>query len=401
MPHDGNKGLGEMNSSASEYVDRFRAFYREHFDGQSSDGNSIQRARAYRAALADAGLAGLDIPRHLGGVGLDTDIAASIQLEISEQIPAEESIFGIGLNMAVPTILEFGSDDLQQRVIPPSLRGDVIWCQLYSEPGAGSDLAGLTTKAEQDGDEWVVTGQKVWTSGAQHADLGILIARTAPDLPKHSGISMFVIDMHQPGVTVRPLVQMTGVAEFNEVFLDEARVPARNVVGELNGGWSLAVRLLAHERTSLGRTFTPATGRSKTGRQPLRYSQLRERAVTLGRSDDPVIADLLAEVYIGEHIIEWNGERNLHPSIGKLWRTRQGRLAAQVAHLIGGPYAGAWEESDEDADYWAYHVLNCRGMSLGGGTDEIQRNTLGERALGLPREPSTDREMPFRDLPRN
>ena len=390
-----------MNSSASEYVDRFRAFYREHFDGQSSDGNSIQRARAYRAALADAGLAGLDIPRHLGGVGLDAPIAAAIQLEISEQVPPEESVFGIGLNMAVPTILEFGSDDLQQRVIPPSLRGDVIWCQLYSEPGAGSDLAGLTTKAEQDGDEWVVTGQKVWTSGAQHADLGILIARTAPDLPKHSGISMFVIDMRQPGVTVRPLVQMTGVAEFNEVFLDEARVPARNIVGELNGGWSLAVRLLAHERTSLGRTFTPATGRSKTGRQPLRHSQLHERAITLGRSDDPVIADLLTQVYIGEHLIEWNGERNLHPSIGKLWRTHQGRLAAQVAHLIGGPYASAWEKSDEDADYWAYHVLNCRGMSLGGGTDEIQRNTLGERALGLPREPSTDREMPFRDLPRN
>ncbi|MGA1437630.1 MAG: acyl-CoA dehydrogenase, partial [Ilumatobacteraceae bacterium] len=131
------------------------------------------------------------------------------------------------------------------------------------------------------------------------------------------------------------------------------------------------------------------------------HSQLHERAVTLGRSDDPVIADLLTQVYIGEHLIEWNGERNLHPSIGKLWRTHQGRLAAQVAHLIGGPYASAWEKSDEDADYWAYHMLNCRGMSLGGGTDEIQRNTLGERALGLPREPSTDREMPFRDLPRN
>lgn len=212
---------------------------------------------------------------------------------------------------------------------------------------------------------------------------------------------MFVIDMNQPGVTVRPLVQMTGVAEFNEVFLDEARVPADNMVGELNNGWSLAVRLLAHERNSLGRSFTPATGHSKTGRQPLRHSQLCERAEQLGRTGDAVIRDQLAQVYIGEKLIEWNGERDLHPSIGKLWRTRQGRLAAQVAHLIGGPLAGAWEADDIDADYWAYHVLNCRGMSLGGGTDEIQRNTLGERALGLPREPSVDREVPFRDLPRN
>ena len=391
-----------MNDVITEFVERFDAFYGDHF-GQSAgkEERSIDAARAYRRALSDAGLAGLDVSRELGGVGLDSATAASIQLALADRIPPEESIFGIGLNMAVPTILEFGSRELQQRVVPQSLRGDVIWCQLYSEPGAGSDLAGLTTKAERDGDEWVVTGQKVWTSGAQHADLGIMIARTAPDLTKHSGITMFVIDMHQPGVTVRPLVQMTGVAEFNEVFLDEARVPAENMVGELNGGWSLAVKLLAHERNSLGRSFTPATGRSKTGRQPLRHSQLCERAAQLGRKEDAVTRDLLAKVYIGEKLIEWNGERNLHPSIGKLWRTRQGRLAAQVAHLIGGPLATAWEDDDIDADYWVYHVLNCRGMSLGGGTDEIQRNTLGERALGLPREPSIDREVPFRDLPRN
>lgn len=391
-----------MNDVITEFVERFDAFYGDHF-GQSAgkEERSIDAARAYRRALSDAGLAGLDVSRELGGVGLDSATAASIQLALADRVPPEESIFGIGLNMAVPTILEFGSRELQQRVVPPSLRGDVIWCQLYSEPGAGSDLAGLTTKAERDGDEWVVTGQKVWTSGAQHADLGIMIARTAPDLTKHSGITMFVIDMHQPGVTVRPLVQMTGVAEFNEVFLDEARVPAENMVGELNGGWSLAVKLLAHERNSLGRSFTPATGRSKTGRQPLRHSQLCERAEQLGRKEDAVTRDLLAKVYIGEKLIEWNGERNLHPSIGKLWRTRQGRLAAQVAHLIGGPLATAWEDDDIDADYWVYHVLNCRGMSLGGGTDEIQRNTLGERALGLPREPSIDREVPFRDLPRN
>ena len=390
-----------MTSPVAQFTERLLSFYEDERARRSTEDDPITRARNYRQRLFAAGLAGLSIPTDLGGQGLSANEAAAITAACSRHQPPEESIFGIGLSMAVPTILEYGSNELQQRVVPPSLSGDAIWCQLYSEPGAGSDLAGLTTRAVHDGDEWIITGQKVWTSGAQHSDLGILIARTNPDAPKHSGITMFVIDMRQPAVTVRPLVQMTGVAEFNEVFLDEARVPHDNIVGTVNEGWPIAVRLLAHERASLGRTFTSSKGLSKAGRQPLPFDRLLHRARSAGLTTDTITRDELASVYIGEKLIGWNASRGLHPSIGKLWRTIQGRAAAQLAHRIGGPFAAAWEHSDAEADYWAYHVLNCRGMSLGGGTDEIQRNTLGERVLDLPREPMPDKNTPFRDLPHN
>ena len=386
----------------SDFEGQVRSFYESVPALLDGTVGRIARGKLYRRALCDAGLAGVSMPTEFGGRGLPSEYEAALRRVSLPLLPPEESLFGIGLGMAIPTIRDHGSPDLQRRFIPPALRGDEIWCQLYSEPGAGSDLAGLTCRAVRDGDEWIVTGQKVWTSGAQHSDLGILIARTDSDLPKHRGITMFVIHMRQPGVTVQPLVQMTGVAEFNEVFLDEARIPHDWVVGEVNGGWALAVALLAHERSSLGRgTTTAADGKSKAGRQPLPYTALLERARRQGRADDPLIRQALAKAYMAERIVPWTAQRRLHPSIGKLWRTIQGWHAAQLAHQLGGPLGAAWESDDVDADYWAYHVLNCRGMSLGGGTDEIQKNTLGERVLGLPREPGPDRDTPFRDLPHN
>ncbi len=362
----------------------------------------IARARAYRSALAQAGLSGLSYPTELGGQGLDPEYERRFSAIAKDSVPGEAAMLGIGLGMALPTIATYGSPELQRRFIPPGLRGDEVWCQLFSEPGAGSDLAGLTCRAERDGDQWIVTGQKVWTSGAHHADLGILIARTDADRPKHRGVTMFVIEMNQPGVQVRPLVQMTGVAEFNEVFLDQAEIPADWVVGEVNGGWALAVALLAHERTTLGKgTKTDDKAKSKAGRSPLPYEGLAALAKAKGRTNDPLVRQSLAAIYTHELIIPALRAREIHPSVGKLWRTRQGRLAAQLAHELGGPNAVAWETTDTEADYWAYHVLNCRGMSLGGGTDEIQRNTIGERVLGLPREPGPPRDTPFRELPRN
>ena len=310
--------------------------------------------------------------------------------------------------MAMPTIRDHGADELRARFLRPGLRGDEIWCQMYSEPGSGSDLAALTTRADLDGDEWIVSGQKVWTSGAQHSQFAILLARTDWDAPKHRGITMFVLPMEQPGVTVRPLVQMTGVSEFNEVFLDEARIPRGWVVGEVNGGWATAVALLGHERqqTGTGSMGGASTSRSKAGRSPIPVDQLIALAARAGRTSDPIVRQDLARLHSGERIVAWLGARGPHPSIGKLWRTRQGRAAADLAAVLAFPASPAWEPDLGDArnaddDYFAYHVLNCRGMSLGGGTDEIQRNTLGERALGLPREPGPDRDTPFRELPRN
>ncbi len=356
----------------------------------------------------DDGLAALDYPVEHGGRGLGHQHLQVWREESRGRIPREDAMFGIGVGMAMPTIRDHGSDALKRRFLAPGLRGDELWCQMYSEPGSGSDLASLSTRAVADGDEWIITGQKVWTSGAQQSQFAILLARSNFDAPKHRGITMFILPMDQPGVDVRGLVQMTGVSEFNEVFIDEARVPKDWVVGDVNDGWATAVALLGHERQQTGTKSMSgeADSRSKAGRSPIPVAQLVDLARRAGRIDDAVIRQELARLHSGEQVVRWIGARNLHPSIGKLWRTKQGRAAADLAAALAFPGSPAWgsdldDPRNLDDDYFAYHILNCRGMSLGGGTDEIQRNTLGERALGLPREPSVDRDTPFNELPRN
>ncbi len=354
--------------------------------------------------LFDAGLGGIDYPVAYGGRDLSAEHVQVYGEESQGHVPRDDAVYGIGVGMALPTLRDHGTDELKERFIRPGLRGEEIWCQMYSEPGSGSDLASLATRAELDGDEWVVTGQKVWTSGAQNSQFAILLARTDADAPKHRGITMFILPMEQDGVSVRPLVQMTGQSEFNEVFLDEARLPRDWVVGDVNGGWRTAVALLAHERvqTGVGSMSGSATQRSKSGRTPIPVAQLTELAEKAGRLDDPLVRQDLARLHSGERIVGFLKARtDVHPSIGKLWRTKQGRAAADLAGRLSFPASPAWEHDDVDDDYFNFQILNCRGMSLGGGTDEIQRNTLGERALGLPREPSTDRDTPFRDLLKN
>lgn len=388
--------------------EEFRSQVEEFFDDTLPgvlDGvvGTMARAKAWRAALFDHGLAALDYPAEFGSNS--NPIYSDIYQEVSRgRVPREDATFGIGVGMALPTIRDYGSDELKARFIKPGLRGDEIWCQMYSEPGSGSDLASLSTRAILDGDEWVVSGQKVWTSGAQHSQFAILLARTDVDAPKHRGITMFVMPMEQAGVTVRPLVQMTGASEFNEVFMDEARIPKDWIVGQLNGGWATAVALLAHERVQTGTASMSgsANQRSKAGRSPIPVAQLIELAEARGCLSDPVVRQELARLHSGERIVAWIGARSgMHPSIGKLWRTKQGRAAADLAARLAFPASPAWPDDAEAEDYFAYHILNCRGMSLGGGTDEIQRNTLGERALGLPREPGPDRNTPFRELLNN
>jgi len=369
---------------------------------------TIARARAWRSALHEVGLAGLDYPERFGGRGLTADYKTSLRQHAAGRIPPEDGVFGIGVGMALPVIRDHASDELKERFLQAGLSGEEIWCQMYSEPGAGSDLASLATRAVLDGDEWVVNGQKVWTSGAQHSQLAILLARTDPNAPKHRGITMFVLPVEQDGVTVRPLRQMTGESEFNEVFIDDARIPKHWVVGEVNNGWRMAVALLAHERVQTGvASVGRSANKSKAGRNPIPVKFLTELAESKGRLGDPIVRQELATLYAGERIVGFlRDARTAHPSIGKLWRTRQGRAAADFAARIAFPASPAWsrnrgDSAGESDGYFAHHILNCRGMSLGGGTDEIQRNTIGEQVLGLPREPRVDRDTPFKDLPKS
>jgi alkylation response protein AidB-like acyl-CoA dehydrogenase len=373
----------EFRQSVREFLDTVGA------EIDASTDSTLARAQQWRGALYEAGYAGLGYDSTYGGQGTDPEKMRIWAEESKGSVPGVEAIFGIGVGMALPTIRDHGSDELKLRFIEPGLKGDEIWCQLYSEPEAGSDLASLRTTAVLDGDEWIITGQKVWTSGAQHSQMAILLARTDPDAPKHKGITMLILPMEQPGVEVRPLVQMTGVAEFNEVFMTEARAPKSWVVGEVNDGWRTAVALLGHERVQTG---TASVGdatevKTKTGRKPLPFPQLVDLASQNSRLAEPLIRQDLATVYTGEKLMGWLGQRKLNPSLGKLWRTRQGRFAADLGAKLAFEGGAAYDPADADLDYWNYHILNCRGMSLGGGTDEIQRNTLGERVLGLPREP--------------
>ncbi len=386
--------MREFEARVEEFLDRVPA------EILASDVDEVTRSARWQRALFDAGLAGITHPRRYGGAGL-TPAHQEVFDRLAAQRRLPTSRHGIGTGMVYPTLLEHGSDELRDRYLVRLLRGDDLWCQLYSEPGAGSDLASLQTRAVRDGDVFRVTGQKVWTSGAAEADLGIVIVRTNVDVPKHRGITMMVIDMNDPGVTVRPLRQMTGVSEFNEVFLDEVTVPVSDVVGEVDRGWRLAVALLHNERRSLG------TGRG--GRQPASFDWLVEAARDRGLVGDPLIRRELAWVYSSNMILTWlkarsevSREAGRGPgpegSVGKLWRTRLGRRAAALGGRIVGPAGVAGIPGDEVFARWSYVMCDAPGMSLGGGTDEIQRNTIGEKVLGLPREPSVDRDVPFRDL---
>ena len=348
--------------------------------------NHRARLSAYRQLMVTHRMVGFGIPEEYGG-RTDVPHARRRFQELAHgRLPKEESSLGIGLNMAVPIILQFGTEEQKKRFIPAALSAAEVWCQLYSEPEAGSDLASLRTSAVLDGDEWVVNGQKVWTSGAHLSEMGVLLARTG-DEPRNRGISMLLVPMKQPGVEVRPLRQMTGEAEFNEVFFTNARVPRDWVIGEVNDGWRAATGLLAHERSSLGKVGADEK-REASGSAAVPFHYLFDLAMDTNRNTDPLLRQDLARAYTGEKVMGWLGQRSVHPSVGKLWRTKQARFVASLAAQMSMSGAAAHVSGDKDSEFWMYHILNSPRMSLGGGTDEIQKNAIGERALGLPREPS-------------
>jgi alkylation response protein AidB-like acyl-CoA dehydrogenase len=339
---------------------------------------------------------------------------------------------GGGMGLAAPTIMEHGPDAVRERFLLPILTGEETWCQLFSEPGAGSDLAGLSMRAELDGDEWVVNGQKVWNTSAHHADFGILVARTDFDAPKHRGITYFCVPMHQPGVTVRPLRQMNDYSSFNEVFFTDARIPKEYVVGAVGDGWNVALTTLAYERrfgAAMSRpSYAPTPGRAldearveaedhfatyrwypqRAGRADL----LVPRAKETGTATDPVVRQQVAATVAMQRVSRLTAERarvaralgrppGAEGSIGKLATSDVARASA-LAHTAITGAEGMLAGADAPAGGLIHEILvSVPGQSIAGGTDEIQHNIIGERVLGLPREPAVDRDLPFRETRRS
>ncbi|HPX37178.1 MAG TPA: acyl-CoA dehydrogenase family protein [Mycobacterium sp.] len=352
----------------------------------------------------DAGWSAPSWEPQWGGRGLNDAESRVVAQEF-----AEAGARGTGMDrsdLLACTIHDLGTDEQKRRLIPPSVRGETRWCLLYSEPGAGSDLAGLRTRAERDGDDWVVNGQKVWTSFAKTADYGLLIARTDPDVPKHKGISFFIFPMRQPGVEVRPIHQITGESEFNEVFITDARVPHANLVGEPGGGWSVLQLALAYERRLMG--DLARTSKANRDLKPDADS-LIGMARAAGRLADSFLRQEIARVEGYAAVNRWNTKRAKATSdraeaatllaLGKIAMSRILHETARVQTGIVGPESMLAGPDNPVGDAVTFRTLNAYFTSIGGGTDQIQRNIVGERVLGLPKEPEPFKDTAFRDLP--
>ncbi|MGA2210653.1 MAG: acyl-CoA dehydrogenase family protein [Acidimicrobiales bacterium] len=380
----------------------------------------------WRSLLVEEGWACPTWPKVWGGHGLPASFAQVVANTLAELgVPGPPET--VGMHLAVPTLLEHGSDELNQRLLRSTATGEIVWCQLFSEPAAGSDLAGLITRAERDGDEWVVSGQKVWNTGAAQADLGLLLARTDWDVPKHQGLTYFVLPMRQAAIEVRPLRQMNGHASFNEVFLDEARLPASNVVGEVGNGWRAALTTLAHERrlassrrggtapARVGRAWDEALAEQVAASEPHKWYPQRagrvdllvDRAVATGTNPNAVVRQEIAKVLSAASAAKWSAERAVaarrlgrppgpEGSLGKLSTSNIAR-AASHAHSVMAGASGMLAGSDAPLGGTITEIfVSVPGQSIAGGTDEIQHNIIAERILGLPKDPSSDAQLPFR-----
>jgi acyl-CoA dehydrogenase len=355
----------------------------------------VQACRRWQRVLYDAGWAGITWPTRFGGRG-GTPWQASIFAEEQNGFDVATGAFAVAHGMVAPTLMMHGSD-AQRGHLDAMLSGTEVWCQLFSEPEAGSDLANLATRAVLDGGEWVINGQKVWTSGAQHSEYAILLARTDPDVPKHAGITYFILDMRTAGIEVRPLRQITGVAHFNEVFLTDVRIPIENVVGEVNGGWKIAHTTLSNERALIG-----------GGNTAWSMQELIEMARHFGRTDDPIVRQGIAKAHSRAAVLQYMGYRmrtsisrgempGVVASTMKLFYARHWAQSTALALSIQGANGVLWGDSALDDGLWQQTFCGQYAVRLGGGTDEIQGNVIGERALGLPREPATDRDLAWRE----
>ncbi len=404
-----------------------RSWLEEHWDPDLT-------VREWWAKMADAGWQFPTWPEGLGGRGLTAAEGRAVAAEVVDAA-ALGPPFSLGQVMGGPVVLQQGSDEQRARLVPQLANGTEAWCQFFSEPEAGSDLAGLRTNAEKDGDEWVINGQKVWTSGALAAKRGMLVARSNWDVPKHRGLSYFIIDVDQPGIEIRPLRQMNGQAHFNEVFFTDARVSDENLIGGEGQGWAAAVATLAFERSGLsnrvpglsvalpgdkGGALDRAAGElasapSETGLGSRAFrssTELAGLAEEMGSLDDPLLRQELMELKTMGMVSNWSGQRareaakagqspGSFANVAKLQGSHIGRAAQHLGPRTLGAGGMLEGESAPHNGEVTTMALSVPSGSIAGGTDEIQRNIIGERGLGLPKDVAVDREMPFRDVPKS
>ncbi len=393
---------------AEAFRARCRAFLDEHATGIPAEVNrqedrgasTMAIAKEFQGKLAAAGLAGIIYPKEFGGAGL-TRAHERIWREECGNYPDMTNELTISHGMCLPVLNDFGAPAIKERFLGKNISAENVWCQLFSEPGAGSDVASLQTRAERDGDEWIINGQKVWTTLAHLSDYGVIIARTNPDAPKHAGISMFIVDMRDPSVEIRAIHQIDGGKHFNEVFFTDTRIPADWLLGELNNGWNQATAMLMYERVAIG------TGSSSGVSHP-NADRLIDHATRRGVISDPVLRQDLMRLYCEEttkSMVAMRTRAELKAgkapgpggSLGKLHGAKISRMMRTLIGEVFGTDVAAFEEGDK-VDQWSRMIVGSFAASIAGGTDEIQRNIIGDRVLGLPREPAVDRDVAFKDL---
>jgi alkylation response protein AidB-like acyl-CoA dehydrogenase len=370
------------------------AKWQHPFDDDVDEEALLSGSKAWQRTLYENGWGAILWPKDFGGRGLGP-IEAIVWNQELVRLGLGESIFVVGTAMAGPTIIAHGTPEQKSRYLEPLARGDEIWCQLFSEPGAGSDLAALSARAVRDGDDWVVSGQKTWCSGAHYSDFGILLTRSDPSVPKHAGITYFLLDMHAPGIEIRPLRQMSGGSHFNDVFLNEVRIPDANRLAPVGQGWGAAMTTLLNERMALG-----GTGGFFS------FDELAAHARANIERLDGVTRDQLARLYTWNKTLDLLNARvvtklgrgvipDAESSVMKLALGRILTLGGELGLRLAGPDALLRR------GHWQHQFLTAPSMHIAGGTDEIQKNVVAERVLGLPREPRSDRDVPFDKIPRS
>ena len=380
-----------FRAQATQWLATHAPAARAALDDAPDERARFDAARAWQRALFEGGWAGLTWPEEFGGRGLPPAFSLAFNEE-QARYGMTAGFVASTVNMVGPVLMRHGNDEQRARYLRPLLRGDEVWCQLFSEPNAGSDLANLSTTAVLDGDEFVVNGQKVWTSNAHICDYALLLARTNRDAAKHRGITFFVLDLKTPGIDIRPLRQITGAAHFNEVFLTDVRVPRDNVIGDVDGGWGPARTVLAHEASSIGGGNAAALG----------IDDLVALAQSSGATSDVLVRQRLAAAVSAARILDYLRARvqaavragrapDVDGSVLKiLWAEARRDRALLAVSVLGA--AGAL------VDEWPLQAVEYFSGTIGGGTSEVHRTMIGERVLGLPAEPRVDKDVPYRDL---